>query len=167
MTIGQRIRAVRKQIGLTQKELAQKMGLSFQSVAQWENDLRNPKPETLRRIAAALGVSYFDLLSEKERAIYESGFKEGSGAEEWQNYVIDELWKQEGYSYSDTEVRLINSFSQLNSDGQHKAVERVKELTEILRYRATLPPESTPSAPETTDTTPAPDGPQRPQEGEE
>ena len=63
MTTGQRIRTARKQIGLTQKELAQRLGLSFQSVAQWENDLRNPKPETLQKIADALGVDFFSLAS--------------------------------------------------------------------------------------------------------
>lgn len=54
MTIGQKIKATRKNAGLTQKELAQKMGLSFQSIAQWENDLRKPKIETLKKIADAL-----------------------------------------------------------------------------------------------------------------
>lgn len=54
MTIGQKIKAIRKNAGLTQKELAQKMGLSFQSIAQWENDLRKPKIETLKKIADAL-----------------------------------------------------------------------------------------------------------------
>lgn len=54
MTIGQKIKATRKNAGLTQKELAQKMGLSFQSIAQWENDLRKPKIETLKKIAVAL-----------------------------------------------------------------------------------------------------------------
>ena len=161
MTTGQLIKAARKKAEMTQAELAEKLGVSSSFIAQYETNNRNPKKETLERIAAALDVSYFDLITEKERAIYESGFKEGSGAEEWQNYVIDELWKQEGYSYSDTEVRLINSFSQLNSDGQQKAVERVKELTEIPRYRATLPPESTPPAPEGTDTAPGEKPPER------
>ena len=54
VTIGQKIKAIRKNAGLTQKELAQKMGLSFQSIAQWENDLRKPKIETLKKIADAL-----------------------------------------------------------------------------------------------------------------
>ncbi len=54
LTIGQKIKATRKNAGLTQKELAQKMGLSFQSIAQWENDLRKPKIETLKKIADAL-----------------------------------------------------------------------------------------------------------------
>ena len=54
MSVGQNIKKARKKAGITQKELAQKLGLSFQSIAQWENDLRNPKVETLRRIANAL-----------------------------------------------------------------------------------------------------------------
>ena len=37
------------------------MGISYQAVAQWENDLRNPKIETLRAIANALGVPVSDL----------------------------------------------------------------------------------------------------------
>lgn len=166
MTTGQRIRSARKQAGLTQKELGKKLGLSFQSVAQWENDLRNPKKETLERIADALGVSFFDLLGNKERAIYERGVKEGTEGEEWLNNMIDAFWKQEGYTFFDIEVRLINAFSQLNDDGQKKAVERVKELTEIPRYQATPAPESTPAPQNGTDTTPPPDAPQRPQKDE-
>lgn len=61
MTAGQRIKAARKKAGLTQKELGLRLGVSFQSVAQWENDLRNPKYETLQRIAAALGADWTDL----------------------------------------------------------------------------------------------------------
>lgn len=61
MTTGERIKAARKTAGMTQKELGERLGLAFQSVAQWENDLRNPKIETLQRIADALGVHIFDL----------------------------------------------------------------------------------------------------------
>lgn len=63
MQIGERIKAARKKAGLTQKQLGEKMGISYQAVAQWENDLRNPKIETLRAIANALGVPVSDLIS--------------------------------------------------------------------------------------------------------
>ena len=62
MTTGQRIKAARKNAKMTQKELGQKLGISSQSIAQWENDLRNPKIETLQRIADALDVSVDYLL---------------------------------------------------------------------------------------------------------
>lgn len=61
MTTGQRIKAARKQAGITQKALGEELGISYQTVAQWENDLRNPKQETLLKIAKALGVHLRDL----------------------------------------------------------------------------------------------------------
>lgn len=56
MTTGQLIKAARKEAGMTQAELASKLGIPYQSVSQWERDTRNPKYDTLQRIAAALGV---------------------------------------------------------------------------------------------------------------
>lgn len=51
---------------MTQKELGKRIGVSFQGIAQWENDLRKPKYETLQRIAEALGTTADDL-KERER----------------------------------------------------------------------------------------------------
>ena len=62
MTTGQLIREARKKAGLTQKELAQKLGISYVGVSQWENNLRNPKHETLQRIAKALDVHILSLI---------------------------------------------------------------------------------------------------------
>lgn len=61
MTTGQRIKNARKAAGMTQAELASKLGIPFQSISQWERDLRNPKQETLDKIAIALNVSTFEL----------------------------------------------------------------------------------------------------------
>ena len=59
--IGERLRAARKEKGLTQSELADRLGISFVGVSQWESGKRNPKKETLIRLAAVLEVpvSYF------------------------------------------------------------------------------------------------------------
>ena len=56
MEMGKLIRYARKSAGLTQKELSQKIGTTFQHVAQWENGLRNPKIGVLRKIANACDV---------------------------------------------------------------------------------------------------------------
>ena len=61
MTTGEKIAKARKGAKLTQKELGEKLGVSAQSVAQWENNLRNPKIETLVKIADALNLPLFDL----------------------------------------------------------------------------------------------------------
>lgn len=64
MTTGERIRIARKNAGLTQKQLGEKLNLSYQTIAQWENGLRNPKYETIIRIAEALNLSTLDFLQD-------------------------------------------------------------------------------------------------------
>lgn len=56
MTVGDRIRKARKAKGYTQEELAKLLGVSFAMIGQYERGERNPKIETLQRIADALGV---------------------------------------------------------------------------------------------------------------
>jgi transcriptional regulator with XRE-family HTH domain len=67
LTVGERIRAARKSAGLTQKKLGERMGASYATVQQWETGKRNPKIETLQRIASALGIKMFDLLPKAPR----------------------------------------------------------------------------------------------------
>ena len=67
MTVGECIRAERKKAGLTQKELGEKMGISAVGIAQWENGIRNPKHESIKRIAKALNISESVLYDVPER----------------------------------------------------------------------------------------------------
>lgn len=53
-TVGARIRFLRKRTGLTQQELGDLLGVSGSLVGQYENGTRNPKYETLTKIARAL-----------------------------------------------------------------------------------------------------------------
>lgn len=64
MSTGERIKEARKKVGMTQAELASKLGISYVGVSQWENDLRNPKPDTLLRIAVALRMPVEQILGE-------------------------------------------------------------------------------------------------------
>ena len=66
MTVGENIRKIRKEKKLTQKELGKLCGMSEAQIGQYENGLRNPKMETLEKIANALDISYFELLDISE-----------------------------------------------------------------------------------------------------
>ena len=66
MTTGQRIKAARKKAGMTQEDLGKKLGGSGSFIAQYETNKRKPKFETLQRIAAALGVSIYELTDNDE-----------------------------------------------------------------------------------------------------
>jgi len=61
-TIGQRIKAARQRAGLSQAELAEKMGRPYQSIGQWERDVSSPKFSSLEEITNALGISIEELI---------------------------------------------------------------------------------------------------------
>lgn len=42
MTFGEKVKMVRKRLGLTQAELASALGVSFATVNRWENGQANP-----------------------------------------------------------------------------------------------------------------------------
>lgn len=60
MNLGERIKQLRLDKGYTQREVAEKLGVSQPNYAQYENGRRNPKPETLKKIAKAIGVQTQD-----------------------------------------------------------------------------------------------------------
>lgn len=57
MTVGENIKRIRKERGLTQKKLGGLCGLSEGMIRQYELNLRTPKLETVEKIASALGVA--------------------------------------------------------------------------------------------------------------
>ncbi len=61
MSIGNNIKIARSAAGLTQKELAFKCDVAEITIRQYETDKREPKYETLERIAKALDVPTVDL----------------------------------------------------------------------------------------------------------
>lgn len=73
MSIGTNIKKYRKQVGLTQKELAEKAKLSESAIKYYESNRRNPKLETLDKIGIALGVSINDLVNIEEKKILING----------------------------------------------------------------------------------------------
>ena len=65
MTVGDRIKEARKRANLTQQEVSDKLGIKVPSYQQYESGKRNPKRETLQKIAEALEVDAFDLYGDE------------------------------------------------------------------------------------------------------
>lgn len=80
MQIGSVIRTYRKQKGMTQEEMANRLGVTTPAVNKWENGVSQPDIQLLAPIARLLGVSLDELLS----------FHEELSAEEI-NHIIKEL----------------------------------------------------------------------------
>ena len=62
MTIGQRIKELRKRQNLTQEKLADLLGVSFQAVSKWENDMNAPDLSLIAPLTRLLRVTSDELL---------------------------------------------------------------------------------------------------------
>lgn len=153
-TIGERIRERRKKLGMTQKQLADKLGVKYQTVQAWELNSRNPKLETVEKLASALGVSsgwlvygdedssqrvLFDALGNLSRemkqsletGVVSSSLANGGLAKRWNeiSYLIESDLQIAGYN------KLLCLYDRLNKEGRHVALERLEELTQLPKFR--------------------------------
>lgn len=164
MTIGQRIKEARLNAGFTQKMLADELGVSFVNVSQWENGARNPKIQTLQKIANALNVTVgylqgYDSLNAKKLV---DALKNGDKNTvetllNLQHDTIISIGEQSASAILQSESeelkagiintlvslqvsrsiaeKLVNKFLCLNETGQKKAIENVEDLAKIPEYQ--------------------------------
>ena len=66
-SIGEIIASLRKQKGMTQNELAEKMNVTDKAVSKWERDLSYPDINTISKLADILDVSVEELLKAKKK----------------------------------------------------------------------------------------------------
>lgn len=64
-TIGTRIARRRKELGMTQEDLAVKLGVSAQAVSKWENDASCPDITLLPQLVKVLDITTDELLTGK------------------------------------------------------------------------------------------------------
>lgn len=61
-SMGELICSLRKEKGMTQRELAEQMNVTDKAVSKWERDLSCPDINSIPRLAEVLGVSVEELL---------------------------------------------------------------------------------------------------------
>ena len=115
MTQGEMIKKLRKEQGITQKELANRLGLAPQNIAQWETGKRNPKFETLQKLAAALNIDISNFID------YSEPPEKLGSIEEAQEAFID------------TDLEEI--IEKLNINGKKKLTVYAEDLSKIPEYR--------------------------------
>ncbi len=69
MKIGKNIRLLRQRKGLTQEQVAQQLGVTYQAVSKWENDTNTPDIALLPEIAALFGVTIDALFAQDAASV--------------------------------------------------------------------------------------------------
>lgn len=117
MTFGENIKRIRKEKGMSQQALGEKLGVKQQTIAQYEKIQEMPKLETVRRIAAALGVYISDL------------------EPDWSQIPLGEIKDDFKHGLPLDELEILQDYQILNDIGKTEARKRVNELTEIPKYQ--------------------------------
>ena len=121
MSFASRLKQAREQAGLTQQAFADKLGVTKNSISNYENGVSRPKWDILLKI--------FDVLHVDPNFLYQDNFSPIEAAS--LRSAIQAVDEQEQAQISE----LTSDFKKLNDDGKVKALERVHELTEISRYQ--------------------------------
>ena len=64
--LGDRIKKIRSEKNITQKQVAEKLSIVQSTVAMWETNKREPDIETIKKIAAVLGVPVSEIIEEPQ-----------------------------------------------------------------------------------------------------
>ena len=67
MEFSERLKNLRKEVGLTQVDVAGKLGISQQAYASWERGVKKPTQENLVKIAQIMNVSVDYLVGNSEK----------------------------------------------------------------------------------------------------
>ena len=131
MDTGAAIKQARIKAGMTQAELAKKMGVTPQTVRQYERGLINPKIETIEKFATALGVDAKELGYYHYRIVFKD-----DKYNKWMESI--EKAVSLGPTVQDQKKELCDAFADLNYEGRVEAIKRVQELTKLRQYSYSL-----------------------------
>lgn len=160
MSFSDRLKEARKKSGFTQKQLADELGVTPAMIAQYETGKRQPKSETLTKIAEALKVGYsYAQNGEPYFYCFVDTVRHGNENEKFNEYQYEDamtsvsdgkipipIRKQIPETVPDLEkdtknMDFLNKMDELgqklNDKGKDKALEQVELLTKIPEYRST------------------------------
>ncbi|MFI3229755.1 MAG: helix-turn-helix transcriptional regulator [Bacillota bacterium] len=60
----QNLKNIRISLGFTQKDLADKLSVSFKTISHWESSYTEPRIDMIKKIKLVLDVSYEELLDD-------------------------------------------------------------------------------------------------------
>ena len=109
MSIGTRIKERREELGITQSELAFRLGISKGAVGNYETDANSPKASVMYKI--------FDILQCDANYLYQ-----------------DEIGEQETIVPPTNDRRILALLHKLNEEGQEKLIDYADDLVRSGKY---------------------------------
>lgn len=126
MTVGDNIKKIRIEKGLTQKELGELCGMADSAIRRYENGPLVPKLSTLNKIAQALNVSISLLIDVTSSINIE---------QETPRALVASMKLCSSPQQLNTITEIIKDLDKLNYKGQDMAKKQINMLTKIPEYQ--------------------------------
>ena len=123
MTIGERIKLIRKENGLTLDKFGNKIKISGQSVSRLENGINNPADRTIALICREFGI---------EEAWLRTG--EGEPYQKPDTFNLDEFARERGAS--DMELAFVKAYFTMSDATRKEIMENLSAMFDASNKRA-------------------------------
>ncbi len=120
--VGSKIKELRKRSGMTQAELAGKLGISSSAVGMYEQGRREPDNDTMLRLCDVFDISADDLLGQTK--------KPGKSVTRELSEVFDEFTQ-----FLSAQQSLMFDGVPLNDDDKSKIVDAIKVVAAIAKQQ--------------------------------
>lgn len=113
MTLGQKLKEIRKRFGMSQEQLAEILNVSRQAITKWENDGGLPDVSNLQEIAKTFGITV-DYLSDDENQLPALSLRKELDKEKYKNKITmyQEVLKE--YFPEPYEIFVLSRFKKQN-----------------------------------------------------
>lgn len=123
MSFASRLRQAREQAGLTQLDLAEKLGVTKSAIGNYENGVSSPKWDVLLKI--------FDVLHVEPNFLYQDSFSLNTQTETQNSASPAPPW----ISLTPRQSALLSAFDELNEEGQDKVITYAQDLNRTGYYK--------------------------------
>ena len=137
-TIGERIAKKRKEVGLTQNKLAEKLIISNKAVSKWESGLSSPSIDLLPNLADILNCSIDYLVRGNREEDYSINEEISIKIDELRNKILEDIEKQVSAVAYDVWISSLK-FSQLKNNVLYLLTQSESSKSVIdKKYRKTI-----------------------------
>lgn len=131
MNTGETIKKIRQELGISRQELADKLKVSPQMIYKWETGRSNPKMHTITRIADALEVSLFELISPYDA---ENEYCKVLKILDGKVLGNDSDESSELATYDD-QKQLLSNFDSVTDEGKVKIIDYSEDIASNPKYK--------------------------------
>lgn len=146
LPIAEKIKIIRKEKGITQKELAEKLNCTQANLSQYESGRRIPKKNTRARIAEALEVDPLLFSNTKTYNIHIDEKVDDKARKDISDYLLNTLLHTRNdylskddivFAYNEDEYNelLLKYTNQMNKEGKKKVLYYAIDLADNRKYR--------------------------------